>query len=124
MYVPFLFRIKLCPYEYIRNVQLVFQMTVRMATCRELAEDKQVIQDLRKHYLDIEQNSTPTSILLPWFPGSAKKVKTKATLELYFLIKKYVTMRREAKIPSSDSIDFLIANGDSDEVIIEVSALT
>ena len=123
MYVPFLSRIKHYPYKYIRNVQLVFQMTARMATCRELAEDKQAIQVLRKHYFDMQQNYTPVSILLPWFPGPAKKLNTKATLELYFLMKKYVTMRRETKIPSSDSIDILIANGESDEVIISVSAL-
>ena len=98
-------------------------MTVRMATCRELAEDKQAVQDMRKHYFDMEQGVTPVSVLLPWFPGPAKKLKTKATRELYFLIKKYVTMRRETKIPSSESIDFLIANGDSDEAITSVSEL-
>ena len=32
-------------------------------------------------------------------------------------------MRREAKIPSKDAIDLLIANGDSDDVVIGVSAL-
>jgi len=98
-------------------------MTVRMATCRELAKDRQAVQDMRKHYFDMEQSRTPASVLLPWFPGPAKKLKTKATRELYLLIKKYVTMRRETKIPSSESIDFLIANGDSDEAITSVSAL-
>jgi sterol 14-demethylase len=94
-----------------------------MATCRELAEDKQAIQDLRKHFFDMEQSSTPVSVLFPWFPSPAKKLKTKATRELYFLIKKYVAMRREVKVPSSDPIDFLIANGDSDQVIVNVSTL-
>ena len=93
-----------------------------MATCRELAEDKQAIQDIRRHYFDMEQSTTPVSVLLPWFPGPAKKTKLKATGELYLLIRKYVTMRGETKTPSSDSIDLLIANGDSDEVIISVSA--
>jgi len=98
-------------------------MTVRMATCQEMAADKQTIADLRRHYFDIEQNTTPASVLLPWFPSPARKKKTKATLELYLLIKKYVTMRREAKTSSSDAIDFLIANGDSDGLIIRVSEL-
>jgi hypothetical protein len=123
MCAPFFSRIPLYPDKRAHNFQLVFQMTVRMATCRELAEDKQAVQDVRKHYFDMEQSSTPVSVLLPWFPGPAKKLKTKATRELYLLIKKYVTMRRETKIPSSDPIDLLIANGDSDEVIISVSAL-
>ena len=123
MYGPFSFHINLRPDSNTYNVQLVFQMTVRMATCRELAEDKQAVQDVRKYYFDLEQSSTPVSVLLPWFPSPARVVKTKATFQLYFLIKKCITMRREAKIPSSDPIDLLIANGDSDEVIIGVSAL-
>jgi sterol 14-demethylase len=122
MYVPFSSRINLRPEETC-NVQLVFQMTVRMATCRELAEDKQAIQNLRKYYFDMEQSNTPVSVLLPWFPGPARKVKKKATRDLYCLIQKYVTLRREAKVPSSDPIDFLITNGDSNEIIISVSAL-
>ena len=98
-------------------------MTVRMATCRELAEDKQAVEDLTRHYLNVEQSNTPVSLLLPWFPGPAKKAKDKATLDLYLLINKYVTMRREATIPSMDPIDLLIANGDSNEAIIFVSVL-
>jgi len=123
MYAPLFSRIHLYPDKCAHNVQLIFQMTVRMATCRELAEDRQAVQDMRKHYFDMEQSRTPVSVLLPWFPGPAKKLKTKATRELYLLIKKYVTMRRETKTPSSESIDFLIANGDSDEAITSVSAL-
>ena len=118
-----LFIINLCPHKRAHNDQLVFQMTIRMATCRELAEDKQVVQDFRKHYFDMEQSRTPVSVLLPWFPGPAMKVKKKATRELHALIKKYVTMRRGTKNPSSDPIDLLIANGDSDEIIISVSAI-
>jgi len=55
---------------------------------------------------------------LPWFPGPAKIAKEKATLDLYLLIRKYVRIRREAKTPSTDPIDFLIANGDSDNTVI------
>ena len=123
MFVLFFCHVDLCSDKCAHNDQLVFQMTVRMATCRELADDKQAIQDARKHYFDIEQSSTPVSVLFPWFPGPAKKLKKKVTRELYLLIKKYVTMRRETKIPSSDPIDLFIANGDSDEDIISVSAL-
>jgi hypothetical protein len=123
MYASFLSCISLSPDKCVHNDQLVFQMTVRMATCRELAENKQAIENVRRHYFDMERNNTPVSLLLPWFPSPAKVLRTKATLQLYFLIKKYVTMRRETKIPSSDPIDLLIANGDSNEVITTVSAL-
>jgi len=98
-------------------------MTVRMATCQELSANQQAIADLKRHYLEMEQKSTPASVLLPWFPSPARKKKAKASLELYLLLQKYVTMRREAKTPSSDPIDLLISNGDSDEFIIRVSEL-
>ena len=120
---PILFPHQPLPDSNTYDIQLVFQMTVRIAACRELAEDKQAIQDIRKYFFDVEQSTTPVSVFLPWFPGPAKRVRTIATYGIYFLIKKYVTMRREAKIPSSDPIDFLIANGDPDEVIVSVSAL-
>jgi len=38
---------------------LVFQMTVRMATCRELSEDKEVVNRLAKNYWDIEKKRNP-----------------------------------------------------------------
>jgi len=98
-------------------------MNVRMATCRELAQDKKANEDLARYFLSIEQNSTPVSILLPWFPGLAKIAKEKATFDLYLLIRRYVRIRREAKTPSTDPIDFLIANGDSDDTVIGVSVL-
>jgi len=79
--------------------------------------------DLRRLYFDIDQSTTPASVLLRWFPSPARKKKTKATLEISLLLQKYITLRREAKTPSSDPIDFLIANGDSDELIIRVSEL-
>jgi len=103
-------------------LQLVFQTTVRMAFCQEPARDKKAIEVVRL-YLSIEQNNTPASLILPWFPGPAKKAKKKATLDLYLLLRTYATMRREAKTPSTDPIDVLIASGDSDNVIIGVSAL-
>ncbi|PPQ75528.1 hypothetical protein CVT24_013234 [Panaeolus cyanescens] len=99
---------------------LVFQMTVRMATCRELAEDKEAISTIAQSYWDIEKSATPAAILLPWLPIADRKKNEKATMALYTGIGKYVKMRREAATPSTDPIDILIANGDSDDKIIGV----
>jgi sterol 14-demethylase len=96
-------------------------MNVRMATCQELAQDRKANENIARYFIRIEQNSTPVSILLPWFPGAAKIAKEKATLDLYLLIRKYVRIRRKAVTLSTDPIDFLIANGDSDDTIIGVS---
>ncbi|RDB26871.1 Lanosterol 14-alpha demethylase [Hypsizygus marmoreus] len=98
--------------------ELVFQMTVHLVTCRELSEDKESIAKLAKHYWDLEKSVTPFSLLLPWFPGRAKKARKDATMNLYTLISGYVDLRRNSPHPTSDAIDVLIAEGDSNETIV------
>ncbi|KDR79795.1 hypothetical protein GALMADRAFT_136397 [Galerina marginata CBS 339.88] len=97
---------------------LVFQMTIRMATCQELAEDREAMDLISKTYWTLEQSATPVSLLLPWFPGPAKKAKEKATTALYTMFLKFVERRRNAATPSTDPIDILIAQGHSDQTII------
>lgn len=96
-------------------------MTVRMASCRELSEDREAVSRLAKHFLDIEKNSTTASILLPWLPSSAKQAKKKATMALYTMLLSYVEARRKAPTPSMDSIDLFISEGISNNSIVGVN---
>jgi len=98
-------------------------MTVRMATCRELADDKQAVEKLGQLYWDIEKSATPFYSVLPWFPGTAKKNKERATMGLYHLLGSYVKIRRDASTPSTDPIDLLMAEGISDDNILGVGFL-
>ena len=95
-------------------------MTVRVASCEEISEDREAVSRLAKHYLDIEKNTTAVGILLPWFPSSARKARQKATTALYTMLLPYVNTRRKASVRSMDSIDFFIAQGLSDDVIVTV----
>jgi sterol 14-demethylase len=95
-------------------------MTVRLATCRELAEDKEAVTQLAGYYWNLEKSTTPISVLLPWFPSPAKKAKAKATMGLYTLLSSYVRLRRDASTPTMDPIDHLIGEGLSDGDIIAV----
>lgn len=96
-------------------------MTVRITTCGELSEDKEAVGRLAKHYWDIEKSTTAVSALLPWFPSSARKAKTKATMALYTMLLSYVQdARQKASTLSIDPIDFFIAQGISDNVIVTV----
>lgn len=98
-------------------------MTVRMASCRELSENRAAVAQLAKHLLSIEKSASPVSVLLPWFPGSAKKAKHKATTALYTLLLSYVHLRRKAltsQLPSMDPIDLFISQGAPDDTIVEV----
>ena len=102
-------------------MKLVFQMMVRMATCQELAENKDDIERLSQHYRALEKSATPMALLLSWFPSQAKKAQENFTRALFTLLYKYVDLRRRAPIPSNDAIDILIACGDTNEAILGVS---
>jgi len=102
------------------QTQLVFQMTIRMATCSELAEDPAAIEELTRHYWNLEKSATPVALLLPWFNGSAKKLNKSSTTGLYTLLLKYLEDKRNGS-SAQDPMDIFIRDGMSDEVIIGVS---
>jgi hypothetical protein len=98
-------------------------MTVRMATCNELASDLDQVNRIHSLYWDLEQTATAVALLLPWFPGKAKKTKKQATQELYILFSDYIEKRRAAEVPSSDAIDLMIQEGIDNSEIIQVNIL-
>ena len=100
---------------------IVFQMTVRMATCRELAEDSVAVDQLFRLYWKLEKSATPVGVLLPWFPSKANRNKKQANADMYNLLSGYVGSRRSAQESGSDAIDLLIAQGDDNSAIIGVS---
>ena len=98
--------------------QFVLQMTVRMASCEELASDPRAVQRLGELYWMLEKSATPLCLLLPWFPSTAKKQKEQATQGLYDLLSHYVDVRRKDNVRNSDAIDVLIADGvDNDNIV-------
>ncbi len=92
-----------------------------MITCRELSQDKAAIEKMAALYWTLEKSATPTALLLPWIPSPAKRMRKAAVTELYIHVVKYVKARRAAGATSSDPIDVLIQNGDSDPIIVNVS---
>ncbi|KAF8890286.1 cytochrome P450 [Gymnopilus junonius] len=98
---------------------LVFQMTVRMATCDELANDVPTMNEMQRLYWVLEKSATPTALLLPWFPGPAKRRKEAATKELFTKLYTVVETRKAAEVPSSDAIDVLLGQGIPTEHIIQ-----
>src|SRR5882762_5859472 len=96
-------------------------MTVRMTTCAELADDFKTVEEIQGLYWQLEKCSTPTALLLPWFPGPAKKRKERVTMALFKKLHDYVKLRKNAAVPSSDSIDVLLGQGLSTVEIVQVS---
>jgi sterol 14-demethylase len=73
---------------------------------------------LQKCYWDLEKSSTPTALLLPWFPSPAKRKKKAANAGLYNTLKKYVDKRKAVTTPSADAIDVLLGKGEEEHEII------
>ena len=94
-------------------------MTVRMASCRELASDLAALAEFQRHYWILEKSATPTALLLPWFPGPAKRAKQASTTALFTTLWRYVEDRRKAQVPSSDAIDLLLGMGMNNQDIIQ-----
>ena len=109
---------KMDPFKDIYN--LVFQMTIRLSTCDELATDAQSVQKISQFYWQFEKSITPAGLLLPWFPSSAKKHKEQSIKGLYDILSHYVDVRRKAKVLHSDPFDELIADGENNTIIVEV----
>jgi sterol 14-demethylase len=101
------------------HAQAVFQMTIRLGCCHELASDLPALMDFQKHYLILENTATPTALLFPWFPGPAKRAKEASTKALFQTLSGYIEGRRKASVLSSDAIDLMLGQGMSNEDIAQ-----
>ena len=98
-------------------------MTVRMASCAELAANLKTVEEIQGLYWQLEKSVTPTTQLFPWFPGPAKKRRERVTKALFTKLHDFVELRKNAAVPSSDSIDVLLGQGVPTTDIVEVSQL-
>ena len=92
-----------------------------MAACRDLTKNGADLKKVKELFMTIHTCTSPVSSLLPWFPGPARKSINRATTELYILLLTYIKARRHAE-PTSDAIDVLIADGETDQTIASVSS--
>jgi cytochrome P450 len=95
-------------------------MTASILTCDELAKNETDLKKIAELLVTLQSSATPTSLLLPWFPSTARKEKRQANTILYTMLYAYVEARRRAE-PTTDAIDVLIAEGDANHSIISVS---
>ena len=93
-----------------------------MVSCAELAADFKTIEEIQRLYWQVEKSSTPTAMLLPWVPGTAKRRKERATMALFTKLHDYAELRKNAAVPSADCIDVLLGQGLSTTEIVEVSS--
>jgi len=99
-------------------------MTVRLASCRELAEDHAAVTKLSNLFLALEKSATPTNLIFPWFPGRDKKAKDQSTKDMYIMLSKYVNRRRKAEVLTLDAIDIMICQGYNNDNIVGVCSIS
>ena len=92
----------------------------RTTTCDSLARNDADLEKIGGLFSILQKSATPASLLLPWFPSPARRRRQAATTELFKTLYTYVEKKRRAE-PTSDSIDVLIADGESSQSIARVS---
>ena len=96
-------------------------MTVRMTTCRSLATNREELARFKDLLWGIEKSATPVKLLLPWFPGKARKENDRCTKELFGLLYGHIEGRKAAPEGlGSEAIDILLTQGLQTSDIIQV----
>ncbi|KAF8186070.1 cytochrome P450 [Mycena galopus ATCC 62051] len=106
------------PFKELNDV--VFQLTVRMGSCRELAEDRDAVSRMSVFLDNLEKNGTPTAHLLPWFPSPARRAIIRNNRAIFDLVKPFVEIKRAATERSSDTIDLLFEAGFAPDNVVEL----
>ena len=99
----------------------MLQLTVRAATCHEIADDPALVAKVGRLYEIIEKGSNAKAMIFPWLPNSAVKAKDGALREVYAMISNIIEDRRASGSKDQDAVQVLIDLDDSTPDISGVS---
>ncbi|KAG9093832.1 hypothetical protein FRC06_011362 [Ceratobasidium sp. 370] len=108
---------KFDPFDDIYSI--VFQATIRTIGCREIADSMENCKRLEQLYWHVERGSTPTSLLLPWFPSQARKLKTAATTEIYMWLDSIIKARQNENRRENDALQDMLDSGESTPTVVQ-----
>ncbi|KAL9112667.1 MAG: hypothetical protein Q9187_007731 [Circinaria calcarea] len=103
---------------FVSIFEIVFQLTIRTVGCNEIANDPALQKKILHLFETIQQSSTATTIIFPWFPSPALIKRTIAGGRLYMIMKKIVDERKKSGKREDDPLQYLIDNGDDINDII------
>ena len=104
--------------------EIVFQLTMRMVGCTEIANDPSLLKKTLKLFETIESSTTATAIIFPSLPSPALIKRTIAGGRLYLIFKKIVDEREMSGRREDDALQHLIDIGDNVKDIIGVCGQT
>lgn len=98
-------------------------MTVRMASCRSLAENGQYLHQLGSLYDALNTTCTSLGILTPWLPVWGASRRVKIVQEVSKIAREFVVERSQSEVLGEDTIDIL-RDGMDVTGIVNVSSYT
>ncbi|OBZ67988.1 Lanosterol 14-alpha demethylase [Grifola frondosa] len=98
--------------------QLIFQTTVRSIGCADLADDAEVVAQLKNLYDTLDTATTPASVLFSWFPSPSAVKRLLATKKIYDIINRAVTERLQGGVPRDDTLQLLLDHEDDKMLIV------
>lgn len=102
---------------------MVFQLTTRTLGFAEIADDPELSRHVANLYWMADKGSTPLSILMPWFPSKARKMRVAASTEMFMICKGLYEERLKKGKTVDDAVQALVDEGISFQMIAEVHKL-
>ncbi|KAK1573915.1 cytochrome P450 6A1 [Colletotrichum navitas] len=93
--------------------RLVFQLTVRMVGCDEVAEDPVLLLRMLRIFEGIDSAATATKIMFPWMPTVGQMRRVISGGRMYRILEGIIRERKARGVPGNDALQFLMDNGDS-----------
>ncbi|KAK7678325.1 hypothetical protein QCA50_018673 [Cerrena zonata] len=98
--------------------KLFFQTTVRALAATEIADDAALVARLKELYDRLDETTTPTCVLLPWFPSPSMLGKLLASKRIYDIVNHAIELRIQSGRHGDDTLQILLDSGDDRMVVL------
>lgn len=104
--------------------KLVYLLTQRAVGATEIAENRQLLDETRRLFEQIESTTTPSQVMFPWLPSPTLMKRYIAGGKMYMIFQKIVVSRQKSEKRIDDPLQFLLDQGDDMTKIISVSNIS
>ncbi|KAI9712037.1 MAG: hypothetical protein M1820_001746 [Bogoriella megaspora] len=101
---------------------MVFQLTLRLVGCREIAEDPEQLRYVLKLYETLDKSSTSLGIMFPRLPLPSTLKRNWAGFRLYMVLQRIADARKKEGRKEDDALQYLLDHGDSIKNVVSFVA--
>ncbi|KAI8304013.1 Sterol 14-demethylase [Colletotrichum sp. SAR11_59] len=91
--------------------RLVFQLTMRMVGCDEIAEDDALLVKTLRIFEGIDAASTATKVMFPWMPTIGHFRRVYSGAQMYMILERVIKERKARGVDGSDALQYLTDEG-------------